>query len=111
MNAKNFTKWDAKDLLDLFGLEARRSVGERLLPAAGILAIGLVIGVGIGLLYAPKEGAKLREDLSNRLSDTVRGVRDTLVELPVKMGITTAPETPPAKTAARAAARSSSTAS
>ncbi len=110
MNAKNFTKWDAEDLLQLFGLEARRSIGERLLPAAGMLAIGLVIGVGIGLLYAPKEGAKLREDLSNRLADGVRGVRDSLVDLPVKMGISAAhPET--THKTSRAATRSSSTVS
>ena len=35
----------------------------------GKFVLGAAIGVGLGLLFAPKEGRKLREELKNKLSD------------------------------------------
>lgn len=35
----------------------------------GKFILGAAIGAGLGLLFAPKEGRKLREELKNKLSD------------------------------------------
>lgn len=42
------------------GLQQRPSLLERLLPAVGIFAGGVVVGLGIGLLIAPRSGAETR---------------------------------------------------
>jgi hypothetical protein len=56
--------------------QLRRSVGleptgfsDFALPAVGILAIGMLAGAGVALLFAPVTGKKLREELEQRLSD------------------------------------------
>jgi hypothetical protein len=56
------------DLLKLFGVEERRTPVDYLLPALGLFGAGIVVGAGLGLLFAPKPGLQLREDLRSRLS-------------------------------------------
>lgn len=58
---------DRDDLLELVGLEARRSAAERAVPVAAIFGAGLLVGVGVGLLLAQKPGAELRTDLRQKL--------------------------------------------
>ena len=58
---------DRDDLLDLIGLEQRRSTAERAVPVAAIFGAGLLVGVGVGLLLARKPGAELRGELKQRL--------------------------------------------
>lgn len=61
------TDWDKDDLLDLVGLETRRTTTDALVPALTAFSIGVLVGVGVGLLIAPKAGNELRSDLKNRL--------------------------------------------
>lgn len=68
------TDWDKDDLLDLVGLETRRTTTDALIPALTAFSIGVLVGVGVGLLVAPKPGNELRTDLKNRLG----GGNDTL---------------------------------
>jgi hypothetical protein len=56
--------------------QIRRSIGlqpaglaDFVLPAMGILAVGIVAGAGIALLFAPMTGRKLREEMEQKLSD------------------------------------------
>lgn len=58
---------DRDDLLDLIGLEVQRSTSERLVPALAIFGAGVLVGVGLGLMLAPKAGSELRDDLRERL--------------------------------------------
>jgi hypothetical protein len=55
------------DLLALIGLETRRTTTDWLVPTATAFTVGLAVGVGIGLLLAPKSGADLRSDVRNRM--------------------------------------------
>jgi len=55
-----------EDVLGVVGLEARRSAMSYVWPAVGILAAGVVIGAGLGLLFAPKPGRELRADIGVR---------------------------------------------
>lgn len=59
---------DRDDLLDLIGLEMRRSASDRLVPALAIFGAGVLVGVGVGLMLAPKPGSELRNELRDRLS-------------------------------------------
>lgn len=67
LSLKDLKKLDRDDVLDLIGLETRRTTAETALPALGIFAAGLLVGVGVGLLIADKPGQQLRGDLRQRI--------------------------------------------
>lgn len=60
---------DKDDVLQLLGLETRRSNMDYIVPSLAILGVGLLVGTGIGLLVAPRPGRELREDLAKRIQD------------------------------------------
>lgn len=64
---KNLKQIDRDDLLEMVGLERRRSAADWVLPAVGFFGLGMLVGAGLGLMLAPKPGAQLREDLRRRL--------------------------------------------
>lgn len=57
---------DPDDMLELIGLQ-RRSATDWILPTVGALSVGILVGAGLGLLFAPKPGSELRGDLKNRI--------------------------------------------
>jgi hypothetical protein len=65
---KNLPDLDKEDLLDLVGLESRRSSAEKMVPALALFGAGVLVGVGLGLMLAPKPGRELRDDLKARLN-------------------------------------------
>ena len=69
----NLTK---DDVLGVVGLETRKShsMMEYVWPAVGILAAGVVIGAGLGLLFAPKPGRELRADIGTKATALKDGV-------------------------------------
>ena len=73
---KDLKKLDKDDLLNLIGLETRKDTTDYLLPALGAFTVGVLLGVGVGLMLAPKPGNELRNDLRNRFQtgqDTMAG--------------------------------------
>lgn len=64
---RDLKKMDKDDLLNLIGLETRKDATDNLLPALGAFTVGVLLGVGVGLMLAPKPGNELRSDLRNRL--------------------------------------------
>jgi hypothetical protein len=73
---KDLKKLDKDDLLNLIGLETRKETTDYLLPALGAFTVGVLLGVGVGLMLAPKPGNELRSDLRNRFQagqDTIAG--------------------------------------
>lgn len=64
---KDLKKLDKDDVLNLIGLETRKDATDYLLPALGAFTVGVLLGVGVGLMLAPKPGNELRNDLRNRL--------------------------------------------
>lgn len=55
---------DAGDsILESLGLERRRSSVGRWATDIGFLTIGIAVGVGVGVLIAPKAGKELRGEL------------------------------------------------
>ena len=70
IDIKKLRDLDKDDLLNLIGLQTRRTAADWILPTLGIFGVGVLVGAGVGLLLAPKPGRELREDLRSRLQGT-----------------------------------------
>lgn len=57
---------DKDDLLGYLGLQSKRS-SDWVAPTLTAFGVGMLVGVGVGLLMAPKSGDELRNDLRSRL--------------------------------------------
>lgn len=64
---KNLTDLERDDLLELVGLESRRSKSEVVVPSLALFGAGVLVGIGLGLAFAPKSGRQLREGIDARL--------------------------------------------
>ncbi|MGC4114408.1 MAG: YtxH domain-containing protein [Myxococcales bacterium] len=56
------------DLLAAMGLQRKSTAMDWIVPGLGLFAVGILVGAGMGLLFAPKSGAQLRSDLADKLS-------------------------------------------
>lgn len=72
-NLSDLKKLDPDDVLEMLGLERRRSTMDWLLPTLGAFSVGVLVGVSVGLMLAPKSGPELRGDLRNRLQGAPPG--------------------------------------
>ncbi|MBI2897275.1 MAG: YtxH domain-containing protein [Deltaproteobacteria bacterium] len=68
------------DLLHLAGLQRRRSAASQIGPALGLFGAGLLLGAGLGLLFAPRSGHELRHDMKERTIGRLRAVREKTKE-------------------------------
>lgn len=59
--------------LNSVGLERRRSAVDFLWPAAGLVATGILVGAGLGLMFAPRPGAEIREGIRRRVGNALPG--------------------------------------
>jgi len=85
IDIKKLRDLDKDDLLNLIGLETRRTVADWILPTLGIFGVGVLVGAGIGMLLAPKPGRELREDLRNRLQGAADDIGTQLSGAPARM--------------------------
>jgi len=67
MNLDDIRKLDKDDLLELLGLQRKRSRGARIAETFGTFGLGLLVGAGIALAFAPKPGRELRDEIRDRL--------------------------------------------
>ncbi len=58
---------DRDDVLEYVGLQQRQSAWSTALSTIGIFCVGAIVGAGLGLAFAPKAGAELRNDLGERV--------------------------------------------
>lgn len=63
----------ADDILSSLGL-ARKGFSNNLGPTIGLLSAGIIVGIGVGMLVAPRSGRALREQIGER----VRGMGETV---------------------------------
>jgi hypothetical protein len=57
------------DLASTIGLEARTSTTGDMLTAFGIFGTGIILGAGLALLFAPKAGQEIRQDIAEKVSE------------------------------------------
>jgi YtxH-like protein len=74
MTLKDVTHLDTDRLREVMGLETQRSTGEWLVGILSAFGVGLLVGAGVGLMFAPKAGRGLREDLRYRLRQVSDGL-------------------------------------
>jgi hypothetical protein len=70
----SYTDISADDILSAFGLQRADSTGTYVLPALGLFGIGVIVGAGLGMLFAPKAGSDLRHTIADKASDLGRKV-------------------------------------
>lgn len=73
---KDLKDLKSTDLLRSVGLEPQRGAADHLLPALGIFGAGVLVGVGIGLLLAPKPGRDTRNDVRRVAGRAAERFRD-----------------------------------
>jgi len=64
---KKLRNIDRGDVLERFGLQERTPVGD-FFTRLGLFAVGVAVGAGLGIMFAPRTGAEMRD----RLSETIR---------------------------------------
>jgi YtxH-like protein len=73
MKLSDVSDLSKEDVLSSVGLATNPDTTQRVLNALGYFGAGLVVGAGAALLFAPKSGRGLREDIGERLSDLRKG--------------------------------------
>lgn len=69
-----------EDLLNMLGLESKRTHSDLVIPALAVFGVGALVGVGVGMLLAPRPGRELREDIGRR----IKHAPETIAALPNK---------------------------
>ena len=75
---KSVRNLDKDRVLDMIGLEPRRSAAQRILPFFALFGVGALLGVGIGVLVAPRAGRELRADLKDKLEESIPRVAERI---------------------------------
>ena len=57
------------DVLDALGLAPARSPGMEVASALAIFGAGIMVGAGLGLLFAPRPGAETRTQLATKAGE------------------------------------------
>ena len=65
------------DMLGWIGLQ-QRSANDTAFTLLGAFALGTIVGGALALLFAPKPGHELRQDLGERLDDATQRIKGQL---------------------------------
>src|SRR6202158_2545243 len=80
------------EISNAIGLQPRQTITTEMIAALGAFGTGIVIGAGLALLFAPKTGRELRQDIADRLGDLATGLTngDNSHETPPRSAANTA---------------------
>ena len=79
--ARAMQDFSTDDILSALGLQRQRTVFDAMLPTTVAFIAGAATGAGIALLLAPKTGAEMRRDLSNKASELTKSLTSATNEL------------------------------
>ena len=74
-----------EDILNSLGLQSIPERSDTILPAMGIFGAGILVGAGLGLLFAPKPGRELRDDLRRNAGDLGENLKHKAEDLRQKL--------------------------
>ena len=74
---------DRDELLDRVGLERRTPAGD-FFTGLGLFSVGVLVGAGLGLMFAPKPGEQFRAALNEAWKNRMRRAQDIQHELGVE---------------------------
>ena len=63
------------DVLARLGLQTRMTTTDFIMPALGLFGAGLIVGAGLGLLFAPRPGHEMRAEIGRRAGNMRSPVR------------------------------------
>jgi hypothetical protein len=67
MKLRDLKQIDRDQILAALGLQSRQSTAGWVTGTLGVFGVGLVVGAGLALVFAPKSGRELRQELGTRL--------------------------------------------
>ncbi len=79
---------DRETLLKRMGLEERTPAGD-FFTGLGLFAVGVLVGAGLGLMFAPKRGDEMRATLNEAWKNRGRGEQDYQRDLGAESGVPT----------------------
>lgn len=71
----SLSKISRDDVLAAVGLQTRRTAADMVLPALGLFGVGVLLGAGLGVLFAPKSGAQTREAIGHGVGGVARRMK------------------------------------
>ncbi len=80
--------WDRDALLERMGLE-KRSPAADFFTGLGLFSVGVLVGAGLGLMFAPKRGEEMRSQLNEAWRNRGRREQDFQRDLGVEGAIPT----------------------
>lgn len=69
-----------EDITKALGRETRSSASGDILAAFGIFGTGMMLGVGLALLFAPKAGHEIRRDLAEKVGEIGEHLRSQVTQ-------------------------------
>lgn len=67
MKLEDLKSLNKDDILAALGLESKRSTTNMVASSLGVFSIGLVVGAAAALLFAPKTGKDMRDEVGTRM--------------------------------------------
>ncbi len=87
VNLKAMRGWMDRDtILRRMGLEERTPGGD-FFTGLGLFSVGVLVGAGLGLIFAPKRGDEMRAALNGAWRNRVRPGQDFPAELGGEAGV------------------------
>ena len=78
--------FDRDELLERIGLERRTPAGD-FFTSLGLFAVGVLVGAGLGLMFAPKRGDEMRSALNDAWRNRGRRAQDFAHDLGTESGV------------------------
>lgn len=86
MTMKDIRSLKKHDLLNAIGLTEHKPVGD-FMTGVGVFAVGLLVGAGLGLLFAPKRGEEIRAQVGEALKRSGRMAQDYARDVGVETSV------------------------
>ncbi len=78
MKLKDITQLNKEKVLGMVGLQIAASATAKILGAAALVGLGVLVGASAAMLWTPKTGKELRQDIRRRFRNGSDEIADLL---------------------------------